>query len=82
MRVSLLTERTRIPAKGLCGGNAGGTGYVWLNGRAVDNPKSVIEVEEHDWLELALPGGGGFGCSRQGDPAAAAGTRASPIGGS
>lgn len=61
MRVSLLTERTRVPAKGLCGGNAGSTGYVWLNGQAVDNPKSVIEVKEHDWLELALPGGGGFG---------------------
>ena len=61
MRVSLLTERTRVPAKGLLGGEAGSPGHVHLNGMPVDNPKSVIEVAEHDWLELALPGGGGFG---------------------
>ena len=61
MRIALLTERTRVPAKGLQGGEPGSVGWVKLNGKPVDNPKSVIEVAEYDWLELALPGGGGFG---------------------
>ncbi|NDG55144.1 MAG: hydantoinase B/oxoprolinase family protein, partial [Betaproteobacteria bacterium] len=61
MRVSLLTERTRVPARGLFGGQAGKTGAVSLNGVAVENPKRVIEVAPNDWIELRLPGGGGFG---------------------
>jgi len=61
MRVSLLTERTRVPARGLFGGQAGKTGAVSLNGVAVENPKRVIEIKPNDWIELRLPGGGGFG---------------------
>jgi N-methylhydantoinase B/oxoprolinase/acetone carboxylase alpha subunit len=59
--VSLLTDRTRIPAKGLLGGRAGALGRVRLNGQDVANPKSVVDLLEGDTLELTLPGGGAFG---------------------
>ncbi len=61
LRVSLLTDRTRIPAKGIHGGDAGQVGHVLINGKPVPNPKSVVEMLEGDKLELALPGGGGYG---------------------
>jgi N-methylhydantoinase B len=61
MRVSLLTERTREPAKGILGGQPGRVGHVHLNGTPVANPKSVVELCLGDRLELALPGGGGYG---------------------
>ena len=64
LRVSLLTDRTRVPAKGIMGGDAGRAGHVYLNGVAVDNPKSVVEMHEGDTLELGLPGGGGYGHAR------------------
>lgn len=61
LRVSLLTDRTRIPAKGIHGGQPGRVGHVYLNDEPVSNPKSVVEMQEGDKLELALPGGGGYG---------------------
>ena len=61
LRVSLLTDRTRIPAKGIMGGEAGRTGHVLRNGKPVENPKGVVDLVEGDTLELALPGGGGYG---------------------
>lgn len=61
LRVSLLTDRIRVPAKGIHGGDAGRVGHVHLNGKPVPNPKSVVEMLEGDKLELALPGGGGYG---------------------
>ncbi|MBM3407106.1 MAG: hydantoinase B/oxoprolinase family protein [Betaproteobacteria bacterium] len=64
LRVSLLTDRTRIPAKGLLGGAAGAVGRVRLNGLDVDNPKSVVDMLEGDTLELTLPGGGAYGAPR------------------
>jgi N-methylhydantoinase B len=63
LRVSLLTDRTRVPAKGILGGSPGRTGHVLLNGQPVANPKSVVDMAEGDTLELALPGGGGYGRS-------------------
>ncbi|MBL8333662.1 MAG: hydantoinase B/oxoprolinase family protein [Rubrivivax sp.] len=61
MRVSLLTDRTREPARGILGGHSGRVGHVHLNGQPVAHPKSVIEMQPGDRLELALPGGGGYG---------------------
>ena len=61
MRVSLLTDRTRVPAKGIMGGAAGATGHVWLNGQPVTHPKGIVDLKVGDLLELALPGGGGYG---------------------
>ncbi len=63
LRVSLLTDRTRVPAKGILGGEPGRTGHVLCNGQPVQNPKGVVDLQEGDVLELALPGGGGYGKS-------------------
>ena len=60
-RVSLLTERTRLPAGGLCGGLPGDVGFVRKNGEPVPNTKGIVELEYGDVLELGLPGGGGYG---------------------
>ena len=61
LRVSLLTDRTRVPAKGIEGGEPGRVGHVLLNGQHVEHPKGVVDMVEGDSLELALPGGGGYG---------------------
>jgi len=61
IKVSLLTERNRVPAKGLFGGEPGAVGHVFRNGVPVLQPKGVVELLPGDTLELALPGGGGFG---------------------
>jgi len=67
MRVSLLTDRTKMPARGLLGGADGKTGGVYLNGKLVEQAKRVIDVNHEDWLALHLPGGGGFGPSEKRD---------------
>ncbi|HTO46196.1 MAG TPA: hydantoinase B/oxoprolinase family protein [Burkholderiales bacterium] len=64
IRVSLLTERVRMPAKGLLGGAAGRTGYVHRNGIPVEQAKGMVDLRTGDLLELRLPGGGGFGAPR------------------
>ena len=61
IRVSLLTERVRVPAKGLLGGGPGKVGHVHLNGAAVPEAKGMVHLKVDDVLELSLPGGGGFG---------------------
>ena len=60
-RVSLLTERTRVPASGIHGGSAGKTGFVHKNGAPVPETKGIVELKCGDVLQLGLPGGGGFG---------------------
>jgi N-methylhydantoinase B len=61
IRTSLLTERVRIPAKGLLGGKAGEVGHVHKNGTPVKEPKGIVDLALGDVLELGLPGGGGMG---------------------
>ncbi|MGE0278536.1 MAG: hydantoinase B/oxoprolinase family protein [Nitrospiraceae bacterium] len=61
IRASLLTDRLRIPAKGLLGGQPGNVGHVHKNGVPVKEPKGIVELKCGDTLELALPGGGGTG---------------------
>lgn len=60
-RVSLLTERTRIPPRGLHGGLPGKVGFVRKNGVPVTETKGIVELLRGDVLEVGLPGGGGFG---------------------
>ncbi len=60
-RVSLITERTRMPAGGLHGGLPGKVGFVRKNGAAVQDTKGIVELKHGDVLEIGLPGGGGFG---------------------
>ena len=61
IKASLLTERTRVPAKGLLGGRPGKVGFVAKNGVPVAQPKGIVELNLGDVLEFGLPGGGGFG---------------------
>ncbi len=61
IRASLLTERVRIPAKGLLGGQAGKVGHVYKNGVPVKEAKGIVDLELGDVLEVGLPGGGGMG---------------------
>ena len=58
--VTFLGERTRVPAPGLDGGEAGGLGAVEINGVAHD-PRGVYFLERGDVLMVRTPGGGGFG---------------------
>lgn len=61
IRASLLTDRIRIPAKGLLGGEAGKPGHIYKNGVPVKEPKGIVDLKYGDVLELGLPGGGSMG---------------------
>ena len=61
MTVSLLTERTRKPPRGILGGNDGACGFVRKNGTPVVETKGVVELAPGDVLEIGLPGAGGLG---------------------
>lgn len=63
VKVSLLTERVRTPARGLFGGASGALGSVRKNGQPVALTKGTLELEPGDLLELQLPGGGGYGAA-------------------
>jgi len=65
--VSFMAERTRFPAPGLEGGDAGGLGDVRVNGRAVDNRRQHI-VNRGDRILVRTPGGGGYGPPAARDP--------------
>lgn len=58
--VSFLAERTKTPAPGIEGGQAGATGEIQVNGEAVD-PKRQYVLERGDRVLLRTPGGGGYG---------------------
>jgi len=58
--VIFLAERTREPAPGLEGGEAGLTGAVEIDGHTVDNRAQHI-VRAGGRIRLRTPGGGGFG---------------------
>ncbi len=61
IRASLLTDRIRIPAKGLLGGGAGKPGHIYKNGQPVEAAKGIVDLKYGDVLELGLPGGGSMG---------------------
>ena len=55
-----MTERTRIAAPGLAGGEAGERGAVTINGMAVDTHRQHV-LARGDLVQLSTPGGGGYG---------------------
>ena len=55
-----MTERTRIAAPGLAGGEAGEAGAVSINGASVDTHQQHL-LARGDVVELRTPGGGGYG---------------------
>jgi N-methylhydantoinase B len=60
MRVSLLTERTRVAPQGLLGGLPGQLGSIRRNGVPIAETKGIVELAKGDVLEVTLPGGGGI----------------------
>jgi N-methylhydantoinase B len=58
--LSIMAERTKVPAPGLAGGAAGGLGDVRINGRRIDNRKQHV-LERGDRVLVSTPGGGGYG---------------------
>ncbi len=66
--LTFLADRTRNPAFGLLGGQQGRRGRITLNGDEI-NPKKTFIMRKGDRLVLEVPGGGGFGDSRERDSA-------------
>jgi N-methylhydantoinase B len=64
MSIVFLTERIRMPAPGLGGGESGACGQVLINGQAVDSRRPHV-LEPGDEVILRTPGGGGYGHARQ-----------------
>jgi N-methylhydantoinase B len=69
---SVLGDRTRTPASGFLGGQAGALGEVLIGGARPDNPKEEHLVPSGTVVEVRLPGGGGYGSPRERDPDLAA----------
>ena len=69
--VFLSAERTRVPAQGIGGGEAGATGAVEINGEPVE-PKIQHLLQPGDVVTLRTPGGGGHGPPCERDPGATA----------
>jgi N-methylhydantoinase B len=60
LQIVFLTERIRVPAPGLGGGESGACGEVLINGQPVDSrcPHVLLPGDE---VTLRTPGGGGYG---------------------
>ncbi|MDQ6674445.1 MAG: hydantoinase B/oxoprolinase family protein [Chloroflexota bacterium] len=64
-RLSPFTDRVRQPAPGLEGGLAGAVGeFRMLDGTPL-HPKRTVVLDPEAMLVISLPGGGGFGSSRE-----------------
>lgn len=72
LRLSLLSDRQRYPARGLVGGRAGAPVEIRLADGRRPHPKSRSTLAPGDRLVLRYAGGGGYGDPRQRDPAAVA----------
>ncbi|NYT23220.1 hydantoinase B/oxoprolinase family protein [Alcaligenaceae bacterium] len=68
LSIVFLSERTRVPAPGLGGGEAGAPGRVLINGVQVDARQRHV-LNPGDELTMCSPGGGGYGPAHQRDPA-------------
>jgi N-methylhydantoinase B len=66
--LSAMYDRTRCPARGICGGSPGATGTVRTSGATDLHPKRQQRIEAGERVILSLPGGGGFGAPTERDP--------------
>ena len=64
LSIVFLTERIRVPAPGLGGGEAGACGEVLINGAAVDSRRPHV-LAPGDEVILRTPGGGGYGSAKE-----------------
>jgi 5-oxoprolinase (ATP-hydrolysing) len=63
MRISVLSERRRVPPYGMRGGDPGTPGMNLLNGKQLAH-RVTVEVSPGDVLRVETPGGGGWGAPR------------------
>jgi N-methylhydantoinase B len=59
--VSSIADRTKYPAPGLLGGQAGAAGEVALADGTQLHAKSLVDLGTADTVHVNLPGGGGYG---------------------
>jgi N-methylhydantoinase B len=59
--VSSIADRTKYPAPGLLGGQAGAAGEVALADGTELHPKALADLKAGDVVHVNLPGGGGYG---------------------
>ena len=59
--VSSIADRTKYPAPGLLGGQAGAAGEVALGDGTRLHAKSLVDLGTGDTVHVNLPGGGGYG---------------------
>jgi N-methylhydantoinase B/oxoprolinase/acetone carboxylase alpha subunit len=60
LNVVFLTERLKVAAPGLGGGDDGAPGAVWINGQPI-NSRTPQVLQPGDVVTLRTPGGGGYG---------------------
>ncbi len=65
--VSSIADRTKYPAPGLLGGQAGAAGEVALGDGTRLHAKSLVDLGDGDVVHVNLPGGGGYGNPLQRD---------------
>jgi N-methylhydantoinase B len=65
--VSSIADRTKYPAPGLLGGQAGASGEVALGDGTRLHAKSLVDLGAGDTVHVNLPGGGGYGDPLQRD---------------
>lgn len=68
LSIVFLTERIRLPAPGLGGGQVGARGEVLINGQIVDSRRPHV-LAPGDEVILRTPGGGGYGDANERDEA-------------
>ncbi|CAB3708272.1 Acetophenone carboxylase delta subunit [Achromobacter deleyi] len=68
LSIVFLTERLKVAAPGLGGGEPGALGRVLINGQAIDSRRTHV-LQPGDEVTLCTPGGGGYGPAAQRDAA-------------
>jgi N-methylhydantoinase B len=66
--VSAMIDRTKHAAQGAAGGRPGAPGEFLADGEQHLQPKTVIWFAPDTWVQLNLPGGGGYGDPFARDP--------------
>ena len=65
INISILTEKTKTEAHGICGGKNGKKGKIEIFPKRKIAPKGLDKLYPGEELVLTLPGGGGYGFSRK-----------------
>lgn len=65
INISILTEKTKTQAQGICGGGNGASGSIQIIPHRAIAPKGLDKLHPGEELILTLPGGGGYGSARK-----------------